>query len=403
MSIACTLAPADCDAAAMSGTTFAVRRLASFAEAEPIWRAFQTSAWCSPYQRFDWIEAWHRHIGAGLGVEPLIVVAEDRDGVAMLLPLGLERRFGVTTCRWMGGSHINYGMPLVREDRLSALDVSGVRALLDRIAALAGGIDIYALLNQPVTWRGRDNPFAVALPGRASPSPSYALELEADFDALARRIRSGRSMQTLRRKERKIADELGPLSFETATTREDAERVLETFFRQRAVRFREQGIRSIFEEAGARAYISDLVERTVATGEKILELDYLQAGDEILAIYGGCVMNGRYACYVNSITTDELVRFSPGDILLKMLIRKCCENGLRDFDLGIGDDRYKAAWCTPDPLRDVTVAQTVAGGLVATLLDVPRSAKHLVKSNKVLWPLAKAVRRRLYGGDAADG
>ena len=38
------------------------------------WRAFEERADCTVFQTFDWLSAWHRHIGVREGVKPV-----DRD------------------------------------------------------------------------------------------------------------------------------------------------------------------------------------------------------------------------------------------------------------------------------------------------------------------------------------
>src|SRR3954451_20250826 len=73
-----------------------VEILHDIAAAEPVWRGLeQSAAFCTPYQRFDLLSAWQRHVGAREGVKPFIVIASDRDGESLLLlPLGVKRRRG---------------------------------------------------------------------------------------------------------------------------------------------------------------------------------------------------------------------------------------------------------------------------------------------------------------------
>src|SRR5262249_19619417 len=57
--------------------------------AEPIWRRLEAmGALSTPYQRFEWVALWHRHVSGVQGFTPLIIVATDAAGVPMfLLPL----------------------------------------------------------------------------------------------------------------------------------------------------------------------------------------------------------------------------------------------------------------------------------------------------------------------------
>lgn len=360
---------------------------------EDTWRRFETSAWMSPYQTYDWMDAWQRHIGVASGVEPLIAVGSVHGETAVILPLCLQHRPGGTIGRWLGGHHINYAMPLLRRDIVSRLDTEAVRTMLRRVARIAGGIDVFDLTNQPRAWWGVGNPLT-QLPSRASPSPSYTVTLRRDFETFFRERRSRKAGHALRRKERRLVEECGPTELRTASTPLEVARVRAAFFRQRARRFREIGVDSVFDHAPERGLVTDLTERTVRDRQPLLRLDYLAVGGDIAAIYGGAVHAGRYASYINSIETSYAA-YSPGDLLLAKLLRWCCEEGVRDFDLGIGDARYKEAWCDPDPLVDVTVPVTPRGRLLAAAVVAPRALHGAIKNNPALWRMARTVQRRV--------
>src|SRR4051794_40272662 len=57
------------------------------AAVERDWRGFEQIAHCTPFQTFDWLSAWQRHVGAAKGVTPAIVIARRGDQVLLLLPL----------------------------------------------------------------------------------------------------------------------------------------------------------------------------------------------------------------------------------------------------------------------------------------------------------------------------
>ena len=46
----------------------------SLAAAEPFWRELERDGVLTPYQRYEWVAAWHRNAGAAAGVSPLIAV-----------------------------------------------------------------------------------------------------------------------------------------------------------------------------------------------------------------------------------------------------------------------------------------------------------------------------------------
>ena len=55
-----------------------VELVSDMREAETVWRALEQSGQlCTPYQRFDFLVAWQRQVGAREGVRPFIVIAYD--------------------------------------------------------------------------------------------------------------------------------------------------------------------------------------------------------------------------------------------------------------------------------------------------------------------------------------
>src|SRR4029079_3713068 len=58
--------------------------------AEPHWRALElVDSLATPYQRYDFLKHWQRHVGLNSGVAPFIVVGFNQESEPLfLLPLG---------------------------------------------------------------------------------------------------------------------------------------------------------------------------------------------------------------------------------------------------------------------------------------------------------------------------
>ena len=96
----------------------------------------------------------------------------------------------------------------------------------------------------------------------------------------------------------------------------------------------------------------------------------------------------------NSFDSDvEIAKSSPGDLLLMKVIAAQCAAGVRRFDLGIGEARYKATFCDEAiPLFDSFVPASLKGWVYLKLLAVSLRAKRTVKQNGRLFALAKRLR-----------
>jgi CelD/BcsL family acetyltransferase involved in cellulose biosynthesis len=271
-----------------------------------------------------------------------------------------------------------------------------METILAMVREAGRGADLLMLTNQPLRWDGVANPLATL---RHQPSPSFACRgaLAHDFSALVDARLSGAQRKKLRKKERALAGRQ-PIRYWRAETADDALRVLDVFFAQKAERMAELGLADAFAAPGMREFITAAATAELATGRPAIELYAASVGDTILATYGGVVGNGRFSGIFNSMILNELVHESPGQLLQFNLVRMCCERGLTTFDLGVGEAAFKQLFCNePEPLFDSFLPLTPAGQLAASACRLQFALKRRIKRSPPVWATVRAVRRRLAG------
>src|SRR5690606_37425564 len=126
------------------------------------------------------------------------------------------------------------------------------------------------------------------------------------------------------------------------------------------------------------------------------------------AVTGSSLADQRHICDVSAIANDELAGTSPGDFLFFEMIREACEAGREVFDFSVGDEYYKRLWCDTETWQfDLYMPLTARGSAIATVSRSIGAMKRALKSNPVLWALAKRLRRSAAGRDtwpaAANG
>ena len=353
------------------------------------WGELETSVPCSIYQTRAFILPWTRTLGRKAGYEPRFVLARDRDGHPVaFLPLGLIKRGPFRVATWLGGKDANCNMPLLR--RPSAWMKADVSRLLKEAARACGpdAPDIFELLNQPFSWAGTKNPFAL-LPREESPSAAYGTALPSEAETLFASKLSKETRKKLRRKEAKLAS-FGRVTHSICSGREDQTLVLDAFLAQKTARFRERGITSEFGAPEMRSFI----EAASAPCGTSIELHALRVDERIIAVYGGGAHDGHWSGMFNSFDADEeIAKTSPGDLLLMRIMAACCTSGLAGFDLGIGQARYKAALCDEAiPMFDAVVAVGPGGYAYAALSRLRQRAKRVVKRSPRLLTIANRLR-----------
>lgn len=379
------------DAAAIGITVYT-----SLAEVEPLWRAFEERAIRSIYQRFDWVSAWVGNVAAAEGITTTVVVGWRCGETQFILPFGRLRRRSGMSVGWLGGSHVNVGMGLYDPDFMAGITAPEMLRIMRNVAAALAPVDFFALCNQPESWQGYPNPMG-HLPGRQADQPVFCLPLESDFAAVVERHNGARKRKKLRWQENTLA-KVGGYRFVRTTTEAEALRLLDAFLEQKTEQFARSGVDNVFAKPGVADAFRALIATASRGEDSLIELYGIEIGGRYRATFAAGVDRGRMHGYFAGISLDEYQRVSPGELLLMRLIRQCCERSLSEFDLGVGEERYKTAWnmrAEPQFMSLIPVSYrghaAVAGHRLISALRIA------IRTNPQLWRMAKRLRQKLAG------
>ena len=257
-------------------------------EAEAVWRGLeQSNQFCTPYQRFDFLEAWQRQVGTREGIRPFIVIAYDKDRQPLLLlPLGVKRESGARVARFLGGKHATFNMALWDKDFAATATAADLDALISMIGAHAQA-DVLALTQQPRRWVDLPNPFAL-LPSQASVNDCPLLTMEPGAPPASRVSNSFR--RRLKGKERKLQS-LPGYGYRLATSDADIKRLLDWFFTIKPQRMAAQQLPNVFADPGIEDFIRDACSTKLAGGGHAIDIHALECDEEVIAIFAGVADN----------------------------------------------------------------------------------------------------------------
>ncbi len=86
-------------------------------DVEAKWRDLEQNAVATPFQTYEWLSCWQRHVGAARRSQPMIVLIFHRDGrLVALLPFSLNGWGPVQILSWLGASQSDYCAPVVSRD-----------------------------------------------------------------------------------------------------------------------------------------------------------------------------------------------------------------------------------------------------------------------------------------------
>ena len=359
--------------------------------AETTWRAMEgAQESCTPYQRFDFVSAWQRNVGAREGLTPFIVIAYDAERrPLMLLPLAVRQVYGARCAGFMGGKHSTFNMALWDKDFAATATQADLEGLIAAISQRAEA-DVLALHQQPQHWRGLPNPIAL-LPHQPSANDCPLLKMEPG--AAPATLLSKSFRQRLKGKERKLQP-LPGYRYHVASTDADITRLLDWFFRIKPLRMAEQKLPDVFAEPGIEDFIRSACTAPLAGGNRVIDIHALECDEEVIAIFAGVADGHRFSMMFNTYTMSAHSKYSPGLILMRDIIDHYAGRDYRALDLGIGSDDYKRMFCKDDEeIFDSFVPLTSRGKLAAMAMSSLSHGKRLVKQNQMLFDLARRVRQ----------
>lgn len=361
-----------------------------------IWQAAEAlDGAASPYQDSAWVRLWNEHVSAREERTPFIVVGFDHLNQPMFLWPFVRDSFGpFRTASYFGGKHATLNMAWWRRDVANAFTASEMRGVLARIRERAPDLDFLLMFNQPHEWNGVRNPFDLLAHHRSS-EDNFVLRMGQPGVQIIEREISSTMRGRLRTKERKL-QKLDGYRYFRASTKNEVDFVLDSFFRQKNTKLTALGLHDVFSDPGVAEFIRAACHKGLSAGEPLIELHALEGDGEMLALFSGVHDGRRFTSMFNSHTGSDHSRHSPGLILLQYLIADVADRGFEVFDIGPGEARYKTFFCKElEPIFDSVVPLSGRARLSTFAVSGLFRVKSAIKHNEALWSIASSVRARL--------
>ena len=357
---------------------------------EQDWRAFEQTADCTPFQTFDWLDTWQRHIGTRERVTPAIVVGRHGGAVAFILPLAVHPGRFTRRLTFLGQDLCDYNAPLLAPEFPDAAGADfraiwrDIGALLQSMPALRH--DTVVLAKMPETVGAQKNPL-LCLDVRLNASGAYETALGADWEQFYTAKRSSATRRRDRTKLKRLG-EMGEVRFADPKDGSEIAATLDLLIAQKGKSFARMGVANMFARAGYTAFFHE-----IATQRSLVHISRLDVGPTWAALNLGLTFRDCYYHILASYDDGEVSRFGPGAAHLRELLRLATERGMKRFDFTIGDEPYKRDWCeTEQRLYDYSAAVTLRGWPSAALSLGWRRVKRAIKQTAPLWNAAQRVR-----------
>jgi CelD/BcsL family acetyltransferase involved in cellulose biosynthesis len=362
-------------------------------DAEPVWRRLENEGHATAYQRFDWCAARLAALPAPHAVR--IAVIGHPGAPLALLPLAVEKRFGVRHGRVLASEIGNADSLILGAEGLERLTPETVRALIPAIGK-AAGLDTLTLRNIAPEREGWREPLA-ALERMPSASRLYRSHIGGTAIPFIDNGLTNKLRANIRRGMRRIEEMTGPVKLVRVTDPALFARVHAEFNAQRDERFAQMGLDNPFATPEMRALFDELARRGLTGKNPFFLVHALMAGGEILATSFGLRAGSHFSQYINSTSLGPASKYSLMGILIGLMLDDLLADGIVSFDMGVGDFAYKTDWTEPVEVYDALVPVTARGELVLQFEGAALFAKRVIKQTPALWSMAQRLRRGLYG------
>lgn len=355
-------------------------------ELEVIWKGFEKEAECIVFQNYSWISHWYNHIGKEQNVVPQILLISVNETLTALLPFALKKKSGLNVLCWLGGDQTDYMAPILRKDWI--LGEQDFKKVWSKILECIPQTDIVDLEKQPKMVEGVLNPFNY-LP-KIHQTKAFSLILPGDIEELKKERRLKRVVADSRR-QRKRLEELGNLSYFTADTQLELEKLASTMTMQKRIRYIETGAQDILKESCVRDFYHYF---PLKVDSLEIRCSCLTLDGDILATHWGLVYKDTFYYLMPAFKQGDTTKFSTGRLLLEHLIEKTIKEGIKIFDFSIGSESYKLDWCNSEQeLFRVYQPVTFLGKLHVHVIKSFSQLKKKLQQFRVLKKIVEVFRK----------
>lgn len=308
------------------------------------------------FQHADWLGPWY---AAFDDVAPLIAVISDtvtgRDIAVVPMISHLRRGIRIVEFADLGVSDNN--APILARD--AALDPGTIdainEALIDALRALPDRFDLLRLRKMPAEVGGKPNPLA-ALGRTGSSSLNGNLVVMGDdygaYQASIKRMQMPRCWRVFSRH--------AGARFELAADVARAHELLDVTDRQQQARMQKLGSRFVLNDETHARFYREVARRGLAEGYAVVSA--LVCDEGVIATSFGVRQGATYDLLRISHAGDSWSSCSPGLLVVERTMTALHAQGVRRFDLSVGNQDYKRRFGAERvPLTDVSVALSWRG------------------------------------------
>lgn len=319
--------------------------------------AVQDNLVSTGFQTLDWLTVLYEELAPSHHAIPRVVVVTERNSgeIALILPLVIQKELKLTVARFADLGVSDYGAPI-----LGAAPIEksrSIRRVWRAVLHAMPDVDLIRFERMPVEIGGHLNPLLTRRGVTPARHSGNVLTIPSTVEAYL----GARGKKYRKEVERcyRLWEKEGAARFYQASTPEEIAHVYSSLEEQQAARRDAFSSQYVLDQPAYRAFHERLAMDGSDAG--LASLFALEAGGEIVATLFGILHDGTFTLLRIATAGEEWGHLSPGRLIIVEAMKHYVAQGVRRFDMGVGDYPFKRGFGVEHvPLYDLIVARDLA-------------------------------------------
>ena len=301
-----------------------------------VWKSIENNCSSNFFQDLEYIQEIANNNDNNTKI---IIIYLNNDAIA-ILPLEIKKLFFINTLQWIGTDYSDYCNPILSQNFNSYYKKTDfIKVWSEILDSLRDEVDLLFFNNQLNFIDKSTNPFVDGLKSVYF-SKIYFIDLNNDFESYKNEIKKKNKKylyeihRTLIKLE-KLKKQSKNIILEVKSSLEkklDFKKIIEEKKNQLLKKKVKNKLNSDFTE---------IIENLIKLKKTNFLVASLKAEDITLAKCFCFIHKDVFYYYIPFIFSNNFEKFKPGKILITELIKWCIKNGIKKFDFGLGNEKYK--------------------------------------------------------------
>jgi CelD/BcsL family acetyltransferase involved in cellulose biosynthesis len=326
------------------------------------------------FQSYEWFENWSNSFRNSSEKYSLCIVKVSTQSKTLcIMPFEIEKIVNLKVLKWAGGKQSDYMAPILSKN--FNLDKNDFIKLWKKILKTIPKIDLVYLSQQPEFVDKIKNPFSTYLKNYKNSITHNILLPNSWHEYTSLFLKKNFYLQNIRKK--KHLKKQGKVKFKIIKKESEKINYIEELVKQKNKRLSSQGIKAAFKLEDLNFY-KNFEKKELKKIKTHISALYLNS--EIIALHWGVIYKDRFYYLLLSMKEENLKKYSPGRLLISLLIRWSISKKIKIFDFTLGDENYKKSWANKsDVLFDSIQLISLRGFFLFILLNIKLILKPIYK------------------------